>query len=358
LKHGKRAVNKNGKVGIALLSFAHFHQYKWLETFLNDPGVEIIGFWDDNTLRADAVKNKYNIKYFNNIDELLKDNMVTAAAVCSETSKHKELVLKSCRYKRHILCEKPTALTLNDAVEMKHAVKNTCIMFLQSSPQRLITGNRIIKKILDSGELGRVTHVRKRHGHGFGLKGLDNDMPWIVSKKEAGGGAYIDEGIHETDLLHYYFGMPESVYAEFSKKLYGEVESAAVAIYRYTDDLLVIHEAAWNWIAGGPTTEIYGEHGVLIENFTDCASATGKSYWPHLSLFKKETGKWEVLEETFDFSKIHSLFPREFIDMLTESKKPVTTIDDGINALTMIIGAYKSAEEGKTIYFPPDQELI
>ncbi|MCD6120842.1 MAG: Gfo/Idh/MocA family oxidoreductase [Spirochaetales bacterium] len=349
-------VNKKGKVGIALLSFAHFHQYKWLETFGDDPKVEIVGFWDDDIVRARTVKRKYDIRSFSSVDEILKKKEVSAVAICSETSLHKGLVLKSCLYKKHILCEKPIAATISDALQMKDAVKKAGVIFLQSSPQRLIKGNILIKKILDSGELGRITHVRKRHGHGFSLKGLDKDMPWIVSKEKTGGGAYIDEGVHETDLLQYYFGMPQSVYAEFSKNLYGEVEKSGVAVYRYPDDLIVIHEAAWDWLAGGPTTEIYGRKGVVIESFTDCASSTGKSYWPHLSIFKKETGEWETLEDTFDFSSVHSLFPREFISILTENKDPICTIDDGVNALTMVIGAYESAKEAKTINFPLEQE--
>lgn len=356
MKSRIETINKKGKVGIALLSFAHFHQYKWLETFLNDARVEIIGFWDDNIVRAQTVTKKYNIKYFNSIDELLKKKEVSAAAICSETSMHKYLVLKSCIYKKHILCEKPIATTISDALEMKDVVKKAGVIFLQSSPQRLITGNIIVKDILDSGELGRITRVRKRHGHGFGLTDLDKDMPWIVSKEKAGGGAYIDEGIHETDLLQYYFGMPKSVHAEFSENLYGEVEKSGVAVYRYPGDLIVIHEAAWDWLAGGPTTEIYGEKGVLIESLTDCASSTGESYWPHLSLYKKEAGEWKILAETFDFSKVHSFFPQEFVKILIENKEPICTIDDGINALTMVIGAYKSAKEGKTIYFPLEQE--
>ena len=338
------------------MSFAHFHQNKWLETFLRDSRAEVVGFWDDNPVRAASVAKDYGVPYFNHLDELLQKSEVTAAAICSETSRHKELTFKCCQYQKQILCEKPTALTLNDCLDMKRAVESSGVLFLQSFPQRLIRGNKVIKTILDSGELGRITHVRKRHGHGFGLKGLDRDMPWIVSEKDAGGGAYMDEGVHETDLLCYYFGMPESVFARLSKQQCGEGEMSAAAIYRYENDLMVIHEAGWNWLAGGPTTEIYGEEGVLIESQSDCASSAGKSTWPHLSLYRRETGNWEILEGSFDFSVIHSLFPLAFMDMLLGETEPVATIDDGINALMMVLGAYRSAREGRIVSFPLERD--
>jgi myo-inositol 2-dehydrogenase / D-chiro-inositol 1-dehydrogenase len=348
--------NDNGKVGLALLSFAHFHQYRWIEAFEADERADIIGFWDDNPVRGKDVEKETGIRLFNDLDRLLEHHDVCAAAICSETSKHRFLIERCCSFKLPVMCEKPTARNAAEAESIAELVRTAGIPYLQVFPQRLMTGNIRIKEILDSGMLGRVTHVRKRHGHGFGLETLATDMPWIVDAAESGGGAYIDEGVHETDLLCHYFGMPLSVCAQKSNMRCGDGEMAATALFEFPNELTVVHEAGWNWIAGGPTTEIYGEEGVLIESLTDCASSTGNSLLPHLALFRKETGQWETLEENYDFSVVHHMFPPAFLDMLIDSHPPIATLEDGLNAVRIVDGVYRSINERRTIQYHLEKE--
>ena len=343
--------NKQGKIGLALLSFAHFHQYRWVEAFNKDSRADIVGFWDDDTERGKAVEKQTGIPFRRNLDALLTDENVTAAAICSETSKHNHLIEHCCRHHLPVMCEKPLARNSTEGLQIKKSVDSAGIPFLQVFPQRLMKGNIRIKEILDSGILGKVTHVRKRHGHGFGLASLSSDMPWITLTDKSGGGAYMDEGVHETDLLRYYFGMPISVCALESQSRCGHGEMSATALYAFPDDISVVHEAGWNWIAGGPTTEIYGNEGVLMESLTDCASSTGNSLLPHLAIFKKETGRWEVLEGAYDFSSIHYLFPVAYLDMLADGVSSISTLEDGLKALEMVEGVYKSIREKRTVEF-------
>jgi len=343
--------NQKGKVGLALLSFAHFHQSRWVEAFRKDPRCEIVGFWDENLKRAEEIERRLGVPFRENLTSLLSDERVTATAVCSETIRHPWVIEQCCKHRLPIMCEKPTATNLSEGQKIKKIVEAAGIPFLQVFPQRLMTGNIRIKEILESGTLGTVSHVRKRHGHGFGLASLETDMPWIVSSEDSGGGAYMDEGVHETDLLRHYFGMPLSVSAVKSNRTCGQGEMSATALYEFPNDIHVVHEAGWDWIAGGPTTEIYGDEGVLIESLTDCASSTGNYLLPHLSLFRKETGSWEVLEKDYDFSSIHQMFPITYLDMLLDDTEPISTLSDGLKALEMVEGVYRSIRERRTIEF-------
>ncbi len=344
-------VNQRGKVGLALLSFAHFHQYRWVEAFRKDSRCEIIGFWDEDPKRGKEIERSLGIPFRENLDNLLSDGSVTAAAVCSETNRHPRLIEQCCGYGLPVMCEKPIARNSSEGQHIKKIVEAAGIPFLQVFPQRLMVGNIRIKEILESRILGRVSHVRKRHGHGFGLESLETDMPWIVSSEDSGGGAYMDEGVHETDLLRYYFGMPLSVRALKSKRTCGQGEMSATALYEFPNDITVVHEAGWNWIAGGSTTEIYGAEGVLIESLTDCASSTGNHLLPHLALFRKETGSWEILEKDYNFSSIHYMFPIAYLDMLLDETEPIATLSDGLKALKMVEGVYRSIKENRTIEF-------
>lgn len=346
----RKQYQKN-RIGIALLSFAHFHQYEWVKAFSKDSRSFITGFWDDDHVRGENVEKELGIKFYKSIDELLKKSETDAAAICSEPYKHEELVEKCCCYNLPIMCEKPASINVESAKRIKYIIESAEVPYLQVSPQRLINSNETIKKFIETEVLGKITHVRKRHGHGFALESLSSDMPWLVDKNKAGGGAYMDEGIHEADLLNYFFGMPNSVCAVNQVENENEVEVSASALFTFPKNITVIHEAGWNWPAGGMTTEIYGEKGVLLQSLTDCSSNKGGGIFPHLMHYRKKNDSWEVIENSFDFSKVHHLFPQEFIAMIQEHKAPLVTIDDAIASLIIVEGVYKAIQQMRTYFY-------
>lgn len=345
-------MSEERSVGLALLSFAHFHQRKWAETFLGDRRASVLGLWDGDTERGLQAAREYGIPFFHELDALLSHPGVEAAAICSETKRHVELTKRCCRKRLDILCEKPTAKSLEEGREMQREVAAANVRYVQSFPQRMIPGNHTIKGLLEDGAIGRITHVRKRHGHGFFLSGLEQDMPWVVDPELAGGGAFLDEGVHETDLLRYFFGDPVSVVAQMGCRASSGVETSGTAVYRFPDDTLASIESGWRWVAGGPTTEIYGDEGTIIQSGLDCASNAPGTFWPPLSLYRKRIGRWEKIGEPFDFSTIHTLAPLAFLDTVARDADPPSTIEDGLKALEMVLAAYRSAGTGERVEFP------
>lgn len=314
--------------------------------------MSVAGVWDDDPVRLAEAAARYGLRAFERPEDLLA--ACRAAAICSETAEHPRLVELCCRAGVHVLCEKPTAIDLSGCRKIKRLVEGAGIVFYQSFPQRHIPSNLRIKQLLAEGTLGRVTHVRKRHGHHYGLLGLDRQMPWIVDPSRAGGGALLDEGVHESYVLDWFFGQPLSVTAELAFHGSYPVESSGVALYRFPGDMLCTLEAGWNWWAGGPTTEIYGERGVILQYHTDCASNSDSRRWPHLCIYRAETTAWELLDLPWDFAAIHTLAPRDFVSVVIEGSAPPTGIDEGLRAMAMIEGAYRAARERRSVSFPLD----
>ena len=338
------------KIRIGLLSFAHFHQRHWVRVFQQDPRVLVAGLWDADPARREAASKEFGLPAFGRAEDLLDE--CSAAAICSETRDHPRL-LGLCRDRGvHVFCEKPAGIDLETSRKMKELIKGSSLRYYQSFPQRHIPSNKKIKELLDAGAIGRVTHVRKRHGHYFGLFGLREQMPWIADPLEAGGGAFLDEGIHETDVLRWFFGDPVSVSADFSRSPGYPVETSGAAVYRFPGELLVVLEGGWNWHAGGPTTEIYGDKGVIVQNLTDCASNSGGGLSPHLSLYESDKKAWRDLGMSWDFGTIHTLAPKDFVDVLEGKSEPASDIDDAIRAAELIEGAYRSFKEGRRVDFP------
>ncbi|MDZ7802334.1 MAG: Gfo/Idh/MocA family oxidoreductase [Trueperaceae bacterium] len=196
-----------------------------------------------------------------------------AFALCCANGDKPDLVRRVADAKGDLMIEKPPAAVSDDLPAIIRQVEEAGITCVQSFPQRLIPSNRTVKQILDAGELGPIGMVRKRHGHGFALARLALDMPWIVDPERAGGGALLDEGVHEMDLLRHYFGEPESVVAEVGGVHTDlPVEDTGVMLFRFPGGVIVELASGWAWRAGGPSTEIYGSEGTLLQFFTDSAS--------------------------------------------------------------------------------------
>lgn len=336
-------------VGVALLSFAHAHQNHWAEVFASDPRSRIVGVWDDQPERGRSGAERLGAPWVADLDELLSRDDVTAVAICAANDDKPELVRRAARAGRHILIEKPTAARADDIPAMIRAVAEAGVTCVQSFPHRLVPNNRRVKEILDAGTLGRVGVMRKRHGHGFALEMLATDMPWIVDPRSGGGGALLDEGIHEVDLLRWYFGEPESVYAE-AANLQTElpVDDNGVAVFRFPGGVMVTLASSWTWRAGGPTTEVYGTDGTLLQFRTDCASNDAPDpAGMELRLWRHGAAAWEEVGERDSFSGIHHRMARHFLDVLVDGVTPSTTLEDGYRAQVVMEAAYRASKTGE-----------
>lgn len=347
------------RIGIALLSFAHNHQFHWARAFRSDPRVRMVVSWDSNRERGITGARETGTRFTSELDVVLSDSNVQAVAICSETNLHAELTIAAAKAGKHVLCEKPMATSLEECKEMLRAVGEYGVKYMQAFPQRHIPSNGKIKELLQAQAIGKVSLVRKRHGHSFALQGLPQSMPWIVDTHHAGAGAFLDEGIHECDVLRWFFGDPISVTAMVGNSVadiaaFG-VDDFGAAIFRFQGGEIAVLEAGWAWVAGGPTTEIYGDQGTIIQSLTDCASnAVPLKGLGYLQIFKaseRDVG-WQDLGCAFDFSFAHERVATAFVDCLEGDTPPPVTAYDGLKALEMMLGAYLSARTGQVVNFP------
>jgi predicted dehydrogenase len=343
-------------IGVALLSFAHTHQKHWAASLAADPRAIVRAVWDTDASRGAAAASRHATAFEASLDAVLRRPDVQAVAICAETCRHADLVVAASQARKHILCEKPIAPSLSACRRMASAVAESGVTYMQSFPQRLLPANHRVRTLLREGAIAPISLVRKRHGHYFALRDLAATMPWLLDPAQAGGGAFLDEGVHQTDMLRWLLGDPFEVVALPGRMSGGRsVEDIGAAIYRFADGVTAVLEAGWTWVAGGPTTEIYGDRGTIVQGFTDCASAAaplpGATY---LCLYRADASEpaWTDLGDPHDFWTIHQRVPRAFLDCLTSGGPPASTLADGAAALEMILGAYQAAAERRAVAFP------
>lgn len=354
-------MNENAVTGmprVGVLSFAHYHANFWSEVFASRGA--LAGIWDDDASRGREAAQRFGVAYHDDLDVLLSG--CTAVAICSETSGHPALVERAAARGLAILTEKPIAASMAGAERIANAVRRHQTVFMQSFPKRFDPVSHYLKSLVDNDTLGRLSLVRIRHGHFYGLDPEFRNR-WYVRPELAGGGALLDEGIHGADLLAWLFGLPDSVTAVTSDAALGlAVEDLGIATYRFASGLLAELTASFTFAAADVSIELYGSGGTVLVSAVDLASRdiTAADF---VRIYRRTAApaggagmdppagerRWETVPLTprFKLGEFHQQNALAFLDCLERGTPPPITVDDGLRALRMIDGAYRAARTGQ-----------
>lgn len=262
---------------IAICGVWHVHAPQYCE--LASKYCEITGVWDENEQwRADFAK-KYNIPEYKTLDELLSSD-ADAAIVCTSTNIHTEVMVKLANANKHIFTEKVLALTDEDCEKVAKAVKDNGVNFVISLIQKYWAGQRTVKAIADSGELGKINYLRYRNVHSGSVG------KWLpahfYNAKECGGGAMIDLGAHGMYVTDWFLGVPEGASSTFTIACDSEhanninpdrIEDNAVTVMRFGNGAIAVNETGFVSNGCPITLEVGGEDGYVIFN-----AGSGKVY--------------------------------------------------------------------------------
>jgi predicted dehydrogenase len=330
---------------IAMLSFAHYHANFWSEVFASRGA--LAGIWDDDAARGRDAAARFGTSYESDLDALL--GRCDAVAICSETARHRELIEAAAGRGCAILCEKPLGVDFADCERIARIVEESKVFFMQSFPKRFDPVSHEIRDLVRAEALGRITLVRIRHGHFYGLQPHFRDS-WHVRKAQAGGGALLDEGVHGADLLAWLFGVPTEVRAHTSNAALGlEVEDLGVALFRWKSGLVAELTSSFTFAAADTSIELYGTGGTLLVSAVDLASRDiTESGFVRLYRMGSEPRRWETVDlvPRFKQGQFHHQNATGFLDALLREGPPPITLEDGVSAGRMIDAAYRAAANG------------
>lgn len=349
------------KVRIVMLGVAHPHADLWAQEWGIQQEAELVGVWDRDNDRAAAWAREMGVELFDTLSAALDKNKADAVGICSENVFHAELAIAAAEKGFDILCEKPTATTLEDCDRMMRAINQAGVRYMQAFPMRVDPANEKIKELLNRGALGTITTFRKRHGIGWAAEmqgSVPKKLQWFTDGALSGGGALLDEGIHAMDFLRWMFGEPVAIQAVVPKsttKL--DVEDSACVLVEFEDNISGVMQTAWTFRAGTNTTEIFGTKGTIIQQFNDCASTTvnGESNFP-LQIYSADSGElgWWMPRTPTVFQQIHGRVAERFVHCLVSGEEFPSTLTDGRAALRMVLAAYQAAQTGMRIVLKED----
>ncbi len=327
-------------VKVGMISFAHMHAYSYALalTMLSDK-VEFVGIADDNEVRGKNALDKFGAKrYYKDYNELLAQD-VDAVIICSPNVAHKEMAVASAKAGKHILCEKPISITIADAQAMIEASEENNVQLMTAFPCRFTASSIQTKQMLEQEAIGEILAIKgTNHGR----------MPpgWFLEKEKSGGGAVMDHTVHVVDLWRWFFGKEiVEVYAEIDTLLHDvDIDDCGILTVEFENGMFASLDASWSrpksfptW--GDVTMEIVGTEGVIdLDLFAQ-----------NMAVYSDRTMStdWVFWGENMDLAMI-----TDFVEAVETGSSVKVTGWDGLKAMEVALGAYKSASEGKPVKLP------
>ena len=305
--------------------------------------------------RAKRVAEQYGIpEVYPSIEEMLEKADIDAVDICTWNNAHAPCLIAAANAGKHVMCEKPLAMSLDDALKMEKAVKENNIIFFLAVPSRFGYENMYLRDMYDNGELGDVYYAKTSY-----IRRRGTPSGWFHDKKTSGGGPIIDIGVHRIDAAWYLMGNPKPtrVSANVFYKI-GDYQTKGISRWKGTpcpdnqfdcedsgagaihfeNGATMVFEASW--AINGPEkseTFIFGSKaGASVEPLTIYGERNGYLSTDNVTV-KNSNDKFQLEIEHFADCVLNKNY---------NTKYP---IEQAVNMQRMLQAIYDSAEQGKEI---------
>lgn len=343
-----------GLVGTGSISNAHMLGYSKLAA---EGKIELVAACDINRARAEAWAKKYGFKeVYDNHQEMLAKSDIDAVSVCTWNNGHAPITIDALSAGKHVLCEKPPAMTVEQALAMKEAQEKSGKTLMIGFVRRFGRNADLVLDFYNKGFFGDINFskvaVTRRCGCPLG---------WFANSKLSGGGPLLDNGVHLIDLVRYLTGKPKAVscyaatynnmgsrtnvkgvdrYTSVDPSSFNDVEDLAVGLVRFDNGMTMNLEFSYSEEIeeGVIGVEIYGSKGGAVVE-------------PHLTLMTEMNDYMVNITPQIDHPNDVNFEAemRHFIDCVNGETACRNTIDDGIELMRIICSMYESAKTGHEV---------
>ncbi len=309
-----------------------------------------------------------SVKIFRSADEMFeseaKDSLFDAVIIATPHKTHAKLALQAFASGKDVLCDKPAAADIGEALAMNEAAKKSKRIYGMVFHQRLYPKYMKIKNLIDSGELGKLRRVNLINSRYLRTSHYHKSGAWRSSFAGEGGGALINQGQHILDMFQYLFGMPQRMFALIPFGKYNDfaVDDEDTIIMDYDNGMTASFVLTTGEACHEERLEIIGTKAkILLEdnvlNITRHQDV--EEYIKTETVNSREN--MQYIKETIEFPKT----PEPYIELLERFAKAslehndsylVAKGEEGINSLMLCAGAYYSASKGIQVNLPVGAE--
>jgi len=329
---------------------------------------QVAAIADVNETLATQLATQYGIhKVFADWHQIITEPEIDAVCVATPNFLHAEMVIAALKAGKHVLVEKPMAISWQDVKEMVRIAKEKNLVLMVNHSFRYNPVYEKAREVIQSGLLGEIYSIRGRFSYAGPEHWTGSKTTWFLDRKMAGGGALFDAGIHAVDLIRFLINKPVvqvgSLLGTLEKKI--EAEDNSVTVMKFENGSLGTLEASWTTRPGEIVTSVYGSEGnMLVDMGEGSASLSGQASPPLSVLFAPPAttymnmnmpkGQLRIpvyIPEIEESSKVGGPY-RHFVDCIQNGKEPLSSGRDAMSSMEVLFASYLSNESNKLIKLP------
>jgi predicted dehydrogenase len=286
--------------------------------------------------------------------QILADPQIEMVTIAAPNRLHARMTADAARSGKHVVCEKPMSMTIEEAEEMIDICRRQGVLLLYAEELFFTPKYVKAKEMADQGAFGKVYLVKQCEKH-FGPH-----SPWFWDVAQSGGGVFMDMGCHGIAFCYWFLGRPgiKSVICHMATHVHGDKtvgEDDSIAILQFENGAVGLVENSWARRGGmEDRVEVYGEGGVTYANLhMGNALPTFSEYGFGYAVEKApSTQGWTypVFEELWNYGFPHEM--RHFARCVRGKETPQATGEDGLVVMEALYAGYASAGEGRRIALP------
>ncbi len=360
--YGKKL--KIGIIGTGWIAEAH------AESFKRMPDAEIVALADLIPGKAEAFKAHYQLdsaRCYPDHTSMLKAEQLDAVSICTYNTTHAQCAIDSLNAGVHVLLEKPMCVTTEEAVDILRAEKKNGKLLSIGFQPRMDANMQLIKKIVQSGELGEIYYIQTGGGR---RRGIPNST--FIEKKTAALGALGDIGCYSLDMVLNAIGYPKPLTVTgYTSNFFGtnekyqyadanhtakenadrfNVDDFAAAFIRLEGGIVVDFRISWAMHLDTPgDTVILGKKAALRIPSTECWNGT---IGGAMKLYTDVAGTQVVTELPIIEQEEPGLFDRKirsFLDAIENGTAAPVPASEILYNQAIIDGIMKSSQAGHEI---------
>ena len=342
----------NRKIQIAVLGCGRISKNHFNSIETHKDNLELVSICDNNQSVLIENEKKYKVKGYLNLIDMLKNETIDLVAICTPSGIHAKQTEICASYGINVMTEKPMATSWHDAVSMVKKCDESDVRLFVIKQNRKNPTLQLVKRAINENRFGKINLV---HLNVFWTRPQSyyDQADWRGTW-EFDGGAFMNQASHYVDLLDWLIGPIDKIQAMTSTNLAIEVEDTGVINVKWRDGTLgsmSVTMLTYPKNLEGSIT-ILGKKGsvriggVAVNDIEHWEFDTQMDYDADIKNASYQTSS------VYGFG--HSLYYNNVIEVLRGKALPETDGSEGLKSLEVIIAAYLSARDGKTISLPLD----
>ncbi|WP_020560050.1 Gfo/Idh/MocA family protein [Thiofilum flexile] len=330
-------------IGFGLIGASNIAQAHMIAAIRSQPDSDVVSVYSSHPERGREFAQANNIVHVaNTLDDLLKHPAVQAVYISTTNELHYEQALASAKAGKHVLCEKPLAMTLDQARRMIKICQQNNVVLATNHHLRNAASHRTMRQLIADGAIGQPIAARVFHA----VYLPPHLQGWRLTNPNAGAGVVLDITVHDVDTLRFVLNAEPTEVTCLTQHFgmgAGVIEDGAMAIFRFDNGVIAQTHEGFTTKYASNGFEVHGTEGSLIAKKVMQQAPIGEV------MLRNADGE-RMIE--LQHENLYEVGMRRFIGAIKGTDTPSASGADGFASLAAALACLESANNRQTVTIP------